>query len=461
MNKKIFFNLVFFIAVLLVSFQNISAHFVCGILENSEDNMSSDWFDVRLYYPENRNVYTTCGVSPEDQKYCCDAFAIPPLGSWIIGKTVSAEVYSPESEYAAGPVSIITTGEGYDVLPKMKLEKIINIYSPLDKVILSNQNTILLNLTSKYPYNFIELEKNNNKSILCLNCSVFQELIGAEFGMNKWKVISSFFNLNRSIISYLDFAILNSAESSRNLKKVKSEETVEMKVEVFLSHSVENLELKEYVPINWEIINVTDGLIREYSDSHRVIIWNVSGKNIVKSYYIKSPNIFIFPKKYVFKLELENINLSLERVIVHKFFSFSQDFRSNSLRASLRSDISPSRPLVIKNEQGLETLAIFPSKKIKNVEFNLIEDGFEDDLDNVIFGYKLDTNIRFQDIDKIFIEFKIDKTVFNQYKNIDLFVYGDSWEKINLISYLGSTNYSHYKTFLDPTNKIALVGDKK
>jgi hypothetical protein len=436
---------------------------VCGVVKNSEDNKSSSWNEVRAYYPENINQFSSCEVSPENNKYCCDVQLIPPVGSWRIGKIVFAEVYDSESGYVAGPVSIATTGEGYDVLPEMQLEKVLNLYSPLNRIILSNQSSIFLNLTSRVPYNFIEFEKDGNKSILCSNCSEFEGNLSSGFGMNALKIFAKALFLNRTVHSDISFAFLNFAKSSRNLEKVRSGRIVEMKINVSLSHPVENLELREYVPVEWEIINVTSGLVKGYSASHQVIIWNVSENNFVKSYYAKSPSLFFFPKKYVFKTELENVNLSEDYILVYKLFSFfssSPSFKVSTLRNNLKRDIGPLKPLVIKNKGKIDTFAIFPNKEIKDVEFELIEDYFENDLEGVIQGYRVIDNLKKEDIDKMFIEFKLKKNLFNNFTLVKFYILNDFWSEMELNPIKEDKDYYYYSSHLNLFEGFAFVEKK-
>ena len=88
-----------------------------------------------------------------------------------------------------------------------------------------------------------------------------------------------------------------------------------------LSDRIEGLELKEYVPMDFEILE-TNGRIEEYSETHNLIIWNVSGKDIEEKYVVKAPRINFFPREYIFRTELENELINESEIIVSRFFRF-------------------------------------------------------------------------------------------------------------------------------------------
>src|SRR3989338_9040803 len=119
-------------AILLIDF--VSANFVCGKVKDVGE-VSASWFDVSVYYPEFPNKKTSCKISPEEGKYCCDPEAIKGV-TWKIGKSVNAEIFDFEKGYVAGLVSLIISGEGFDVFPEMQLDKAITVYSPNSSLIL-------------------------------------------------------------------------------------------------------------------------------------------------------------------------------------------------------------------------------------------------------------------------------------------------------------------------------------
>ena len=187
--------LIFVFALIILIPPLINAHFVCGELRDS-DEMQAQWYDVRVFYPYDREEYSECQVSPAGNKYCCDIRNIKD--GWNVGEEVSAEVFDNENGYVAGPISLITSGEGYDVFPSMKLEKVVKVHN-LEKLIISDSNLFLLNASFKEPYNLIEFE-DSEKRVLCENCSEINEEINTSFGMNYFKLFAFLMCFRRRLI---------------------------------------------------------------------------------------------------------------------------------------------------------------------------------------------------------------------------------------------------------------------
>ena len=120
-----------------------TANFVCGIVHDS-DNYTSSWFDVDIRYTENIEYFTTCKVSPEEKKYCCDPLSIQQV-SWNIGKEVTAQVFDLDSGLFSNPVTLQISGEGFDVFPDMFLQDAISLEGMADKI-LFNANNISVNI---------------------------------------------------------------------------------------------------------------------------------------------------------------------------------------------------------------------------------------------------------------------------------------------------------------------------
>ncbi len=464
MKKNTFLISLMFIIIIL-STKLVVANFVCGQVLDADDNMSAQWYSVMIYYPSSQNNYAGCEISPAENKYCCDTEAIPRK-TWKIGDIVGAEVFDSASGYVAGPVSIVTSGEGYDVLPVMQLERVIKVRD-WKKLIFSNETGFLLNASFREPYNFVELERNNDKSVLCENCSNFSEYINVSFGMNYLRLIASDV---RSISEDLVVVVLNWFKFERKIEckgclgnRVRHNQVVDVALLLNLSHYVEGLELKEYVPIDFEILE-TDGQIRAYSQTHNMIVWNVSGKNIEKKYVIKSPKIRFFPKKYSFRTELEDKIMSEEDIIVFRFFwffPFNQKGAQNYFDPhKMQTRIYPNRPLVKRFDNEIIRVAVFPKKTIRNAEFDLLNYTLED-LDDfeVISSYLFDTNFA-ERTEKIYIEFKVEKNVSEIYESISLFVLNQDWKENEIKFYEEDEIYLYYKASFNGKG-IAIVGKKK
>jgi len=170
MEKRFFLSfggvvayLLFFIMVTPL----VSANFVCGkvnsvgsvVVNGSQEIISPSWFNVIVYYSEDPSESTSCKVSPADNKYCCDPQDIKGV-SWQIGKEVSAEIFDSEKGYVSNKVSLIISGEGYDVFPEMFLEKAVQIHSPASGILL-NKTKIFFNISIASRFNKIEYLLDN------------------------------------------------------------------------------------------------------------------------------------------------------------------------------------------------------------------------------------------------------------------------------------------------------------
>lgn len=99
-----------------------AAHFVCGPVNAAIDCADPGWRDVQIYYSGDEGNVEECQVSPENNIFCCDAESIPGH-TWQIGDEIFARVVDQGDGYTAGPVSVVTTEEGFDVMPSMQLMK--------------------------------------------------------------------------------------------------------------------------------------------------------------------------------------------------------------------------------------------------------------------------------------------------------------------------------------------------
>jgi hypothetical protein len=455
------------IILVIILLPVVKAGFVCGQVRDSEE-MSAHWFKVRISHL-NDDVYTDCEISPADNKYCCDSEAIPGR-SWRIGDVMQTEIFENESGYVAGPVIIKTTGEGFDIMPEMQLEKAIKIHNK-SKLVVSDKSEFLLNADFKEPYNYVELERQGNKIVLCEDCGRIEEVVNADFGMNSFKLLAS--NGNRVLSEDIKIAIIKDYGFDRDIQcrrcrgnRVRSNRVVNMGLIVNLSHSVEGLELKEYVPVEWEILN-TDGEIKEHSDTHNMITWNISGKDIIKKYKVKAPRVWFFPEKYIFRTELENQVLNEEEVIVSWwvwFFPREGEIAFKQLKKKTYSRVMPSRPLVVKPKGSeIERVVIFPNKNLKNVDFVLIKEE-SNDIGDLINSYSFESNIENKDVDEILIEFKIEKEFLQEksYESISLYYLGSEggWKQ-GVLNETGIENEIHYKTLIPYARGVAISGNKK
>lgn len=459
-------SIIFLFFITAVPF--VQANFVCGQVNDSLDGNSAAWYNVHIYYSGLKDNYSSCDISPAENKFCCDAGNISGM-PWKIGQTIYSEVYDNETGYAADPVSLVSTAEGYDIFPVMNLEKVINIYNPKDRLILSNQSSVLFNSSFLFPYNFVQMEHNGNKTTLCDNCSSFANEMNFDFGMNYPKIIAS--NENRVFSENMNFAILKNIDFSRNIycdkckkNSVPGNKNISMNIFVNLSDEVIGMKLKEYVPVSFDILDPFGGEVKPYSSTHNVIVWNVSGKDVVRNYVVKSPGMRIFNRQYVFKSEIEGISLSTDNIIVRgilPIFSINERGIFESVKKKKYPKIGPNRALVLNLvNKNLIQIAVFPNKKIKNAEFELKSYEYKGELENVIEYYVFDTNIPPEDISKLYIKFRLDKKLLknNNYKNISLYILKDSsWEEANLSFFREDKFSNYYEAYTNPAEGFAIA----
>jgi hypothetical protein len=457
-----FFGMCFLAGILFSCLADASL--ACGQVNSI--GIEPQWMKVNVYGLDENN-FATCSVSPAENKFCCDTEAIPGF-NWVLGSIVNGEIFN-EQGYFAEPVSLQISGEGYDIFPVMHLKKAITINN-LSKVLVLNTSEFLLNASFESPFTNISLEKNGILQQL-FEGEEYQGYIAGDFGMNYLNLTAS--NNEREFYEPISLAILRSFNLSRTItcdkcKKdlIKSNQEGIITLNVSLSHAVSGLELKEYVPKDFEILE-TSGEVREYSDTHNVIIWRVSGSEISRIYRVKAPKVSFFPKKYIFKTELEDYLLKEDSIVVSRFFSFwsfDEEIKFKSSKRKTYSRISPQSPLVYKFKSGEMTrLAVFPNKTIKGAEF-IVNEYLEGELNNEsnhVTYYSFDTNIDTNSIEKIFVEFRIAK---NNSENLTLYAFDNSWEKweeskISINKEDGEYNY--YQAYISPANKIALVGKEE
>ncbi len=463
-NKILFFVMFFIVAVFL---QSASAHFVCGVLEDSADNMSSDWFRVNIYYPENPSAFASCSVSPEEKKYCCDVEEIPSLEGWEIGKIVSTEVFDEGLGYFSGPVSVETTGEGYDVLENMELKKIMKVNLPTSNLVVSNKPLIDLEIETNEPFNKILMDSGEGEAVLCSDCNSYVGVFEGDYGMNYFSLIADDgerrFVENKSVALVKDYSFERNfdCEGCKN-NKVRPERDVKISLNLDLSNEVEGLVLKEYVPVDWEIVNAGGGSVEPYSESHNLIAWVVDGQGKDFTYVVKSPDVGFISSKYIFESELEDLPISGDKVTVYKYFSFiykNEDFITSNFVRDVKRVLALDKPIVLNDYGFVDTLAVFGNNFEKNVNLEL--NRFDEiDLDKeLVGGYEVKSNLKEEDVDHFFVRLKVNESlgegsyayIFDG-KEWNIFV--PSYEKREGESII-------YEGEVENLEKIALVKDKE
>jgi hypothetical protein len=445
------------------------AHFICGKVINSDDKMSASWFDVNVFYPDNKNNYTSCKVSPSGNKYCCDIEDIS-IKKWNIGDIVNAEIYDETKGYFTTPVSIITTGEGYDVASEMQLKKAIKIHNPDFKLIFSNKSDFLLNATFEKPYNNINI-KINNKEVLQGEHNQISQYVKGDLGYNDMLIKAKHTKEDRDFNEKISFYIIKRynflkkiSPSNGNLQ-VKPDKKIEISIEINLSENVKDINLIEYIPIDWKLLK-HEGELKRHSSSHNILIWNVSGKNIIKNYTLLSPSKKLTPRKYVFKTQFDKKIINKSNIKVQGYLPFLP--RKKKLRggSSTRIDfnmVSSSKPIVLNNYSDIDKIAVFPNISKDNVEFGLINYSSSSEIKNILDYYLFDTDLAQDEIQKVFLQLALNKTYLQKkgYNNISLYGLQDGkWIKYNN-NYFESNKKLGYKGYLPPIQGFAIAGEDK
>ncbi len=125
-------NKFIFISVLMVAFLAMAsgaqaAHWIAGTVNDATDGTPADGHTVIIYYPgdEAHNESDLIGPASKNgassNHYLLDAEFIPGH-VWKTGDVIYVKVIDNGDGYTAGPVSITTTGAGFDYPPDMTLQ---------------------------------------------------------------------------------------------------------------------------------------------------------------------------------------------------------------------------------------------------------------------------------------------------------------------------------------------------
>lgn len=473
-KKRICFTiLILFLLFFLVSIQLVSANFACGIVKDSEENISAAWMDVNVYYSEAPDKITTCKVSPAEGKYCCDPQDIKGV-SWAIGKEINAEILDIQKGYVAGPVSLIVTGEGYDLFPDMQIEKAIKIHSLSNGEII-NTSRIFVNVSVASIFNKISYslylndssELNSSLIEVCSNCSHAEfYLENLTFGTYYLTLTASGFKGN--ISSRIYFTKPYQISFGRKIEcKGCTENYVpsgrRVKITIFVNSSEPLFgALTDYFPSDWKYIpskSNEEEVFELFSESHNMIKWEINGTNIEKTYTLKSPKNFI-TRKYFFQSEFGGYKSKIYDVILfrfYKFFSFKKKFLEDRIKLEniLRySHVSEHEPIVIFfKDSYLSELAIFSNTSQDNVHAYIKKlKNFKPKLKNSERPFEIFSNIPEENIEKILLRFRVEKPEKDSMlENVSLFSYNEdseTWKKLNSSFYKEDEKYSYYEAYV-------------
>lgn len=415
-----FFFLILSLISVMYLIPNVGANFACGFLNDSEE-VSASWKEVLVYYEENPSETTTCKTSPEN-KFCCDLEAISSV-SWAPGKVVHAEVFNPEQDYIAGPVTLLTTEEGFDIFPDMQLRKAITFNQPIQTILINNSQ-VFFNLSMDSSYNNLKYTLNSqSEQVVCELCTqvdfILEDLLK---GKNNINLIVYNSEIGREItkslqifsLDYLD--ILDSFECPRCINRgerfyVPSNSEVNLTLQFNSSHEISGI-AEIYFPVDW--ILDESFLPEDYSLTHNLVEWNIENSSNEEIIFPFVSSGIFFKRKDIFQYEIPDSGFSKEReVIVYgltRFFPFSayKEFSQKTyFKDSLLEQISPTEPLILDLDKDIfEVIAIYPKQEIneayayiayrerrffrnKYITFNLISNLANDEIESILFRFKI------------------------------------------------------------------------
>jgi len=501
-KKMLVLKIFVFVILLSLFLPGIDAHFVCGKVNDSDDGMSASWFNVNGFY-ENGNK-TSCEVSPDENKYCCD-FVSEGDYSWTVGDVVSLEIFDKDFGYFAGPVSVKTTGEGYDVAPEMKLKKTIKLHSPENRIVFEENRSFLFNASFSYPYNNFSVYLNNesvlneteNKTSKHMNCSIGKNVLEINASHIRDKEKEFYEKREFYFLGFDDYNFSReiSCKGCSN-NRVRGGQTVNVSLDLKLNVNISGGELREYVPIDWNNISIKNssensGKIRRYNENYSVIVWNVSGKNITKEYSVKSPGRDFRPRKYSFVSVFGNRIVDKSEISVRGYFpSFLKNRKRKNSEKKRNSGIhedhedfvpssspddekqtksfnklSKSNPAVIENKSRRKNykIAVFPKNNSKRVSLGIFNYPPREKIKGGIYYYTLGGDISEKDIKKIFLDIEINKSELKDKDSgrLDLYMFrNNSWEKSDLNYSLERDNI-RYRGYEKPAKSFAIVEDTR
>ncbi|HJX50600.1 MAG TPA: hypothetical protein VJ438_04005 [Candidatus Nanoarchaeia archaeon] len=446
MNKLYAFLIFFLILVITLPF--ISSNFVCGVVGDSNES-SSSWKTLIVYQEAKPFSFIKCKVNPES-KFCCDLdelSATPPNP----GDKVFAEVFDEESGFVSEPVSLVLTGEGYDVFPEMNLQEAITINSPDERIFL-NQSSILMNISLAENYENLKYTINSSDGFFigqaCTDCanSIFSlnlskgknDITLTSYGDRQISENITIYNLD-----YLNFKInasCNKCILKNNILYVPSGKNVTLYSSFNSSHAISG-DFSLLFPLEWTLFNSSE--VSDFSTTHQILTESViNRKDFLVIYSFQTPK-GIIKQEYSFYQNIENID-SLTKIMVYKLnlipFHKSKHFEEGYFNRAIFQKASPTEPIVlIPKRDYLELVAIFPniniSKSYSNIKLETKRKGRNmESLFNII------TNIPKKNIDKIFIVLRTQKG-----KNIEIY---SNKNKIPLEFYEEDSNYTYYSAFV-------------
>ncbi len=402
-------KLILLLSLLLIN--PASAKFICGEV-HSMDKITPAWYEVKTYLTTAEIHSSSCKVSPSNNRYCCDLDVIKSKTGyqWKSGDIFEARITDTTSGYFATPQNTTLTGEGYDVAPKLILRKAIRITKPNTTLTISEiLAPIQTNISSHC--NNITLSKQNlsfgkNNIIILATCNNVQ------------------FALNKTF-----FYIQNITFQKTYPRKIRAEELSTISLQASLSHKLENIQLKEYVPVSWQVSNISsNGTIEKYTSYYNVITWQVNGDGFNFNYKIKAPEIGFIPEEFSFKTQVDEHTLEENKIKVYKLIPLPPKSKTSHggyvYTPKKLSKVSPGQALISQKEDLIA--ALYSTLPLQQGSFDLSSFIYDGKLDRKFYylkSYQVQTTLNSTEKGKIIMEYSANKTFIeeNDYKEIGFF----------------------------------------
>ncbi len=320
-----FFILSYCAVALVISSQVVSANFICGSV-NSEDTLSPSWFEVTVYYSENPLQTTSCLVSPQDNKYCCDPREIESV-SWNVGKDITAEIFDPATGYFSTPQTTFISGEGYDVLEPLELTQAITLHSPEAHAFLDTTSLdVSVSLAEPYSVLLYELigPQGTVSETVCEACSQSTFTL-EDLSYGAYSLVLTAYpqgQPEKMLSKEHSFTLLEYVEVNRTLvcdgctsDFAPPGTDVLVQLDITLSHPVEGI-VYDAFPTEWEYTG--DGVVVPFSDTHTAVQLAVNGAQATMTYPLQSPSNRA-PAVYAFQSGFESFEVTIHEVLVFYF----------------------------------------------------------------------------------------------------------------------------------------------
>lgn len=456
------------VVVVFLVIPYVSANFVCGTI-NDYENISAAWFKVKIFYSQNPSQFTSCQVSPNENKFCCDPEEIKTV-SWAIGKEINAKIL--QGNFVAPQKSLVISGEGYDVFPEMQLEKVITLHQP-NKTIFLNQSSVFVNLSTIQNFNNLRYElqnpENSFNTQLCTNCNIAQfYLSNLTYGTHVLTIFANNSNGDQVNTTW-KFTNLEYIHFGRKIECdrcgdnfVHMGSIVNMTIYLNLSHNATG-ELYDYFPSQWNFVGNSN--LEEFGQNHGKVSWQISGKNIQKNYQVQAPSLFI-PRRYSFQTGFGDYLGDKTPIIVRRFYSvfplninFIQDAFPNIFSVFF-VQVSPENPFVMRpNHETIVQVALFPNESVDNT-YGYIREEEEHTLTGALFNFKVGSNVNPV---QTFVQFRIEKpSNIIRVKNASLYNYDyieDTWNEILSSPYEEDDSYVYFQSTTSQKSIFAIKAE--